>query len=73
MLRSMKALDGFTIGATDGDIGTVKEGYFDDLIRSCILRITNVDSPPVPNLDWRQTCAHHGPLTRRPRGKWPNC
>jgi len=27
----MKALHGFTIGATDGDIGTVKEGYFDDL------------------------------------------
>jgi len=27
----MKALHGFTIGATDRDIGTVKEGYFDDL------------------------------------------
>jgi len=27
----MKALDGFTIGATDGDIGTVTDGYFDDL------------------------------------------
>ena len=31
MLRSMKALNGFTIGATDGDIGTVTDGYFDDL------------------------------------------
>ena len=31
MLRSMKKeLKGFTIGATDGDIGTVKECYFDD-------------------------------------------
>ncbi len=31
MLRSMKALHGFTIGATDGDIGTVHDGYFDDV------------------------------------------
>ena len=31
MLRSMKALDGCTIGATDGDVGTVTDGYFDDL------------------------------------------
>ena len=31
MLRSMKDLHGFTIGATDGDIGTVTDGYFDDL------------------------------------------
>ena len=31
MLRSMKDLHGFTIGATDGDIGTVKEFYFDDV------------------------------------------
>jgi hypothetical protein len=31
ILRSMKALDGFTVGATDGDIGTVRDGYFDDL------------------------------------------
>ncbi len=30
MLRSMKSLHGFTIGATDGDIGTVDEFYFDD-------------------------------------------
>ena len=31
MLRSMKELHGCTIGATDGDIGTVTDGYFDDL------------------------------------------
>jgi len=31
MLRSMKDLHGFTIGAVDGDIGTVMECYFDDL------------------------------------------
>ena len=30
MLRSMKDINGFTIGATDGDIGTVKEFFFDD-------------------------------------------
>ena len=31
MLRSMKDLEGFTIGATNGEIGTVKECYFDDV------------------------------------------
>jgi hypothetical protein len=30
MLRSMKALTGFTIGATDGDLGQVETCYFDD-------------------------------------------
>jgi PRC-barrel domain len=30
MLRSMKDLNGFTIGATDGDIGQVETWYFDD-------------------------------------------
>ena len=30
MLRSMKDLMGFTIGATDGGIGRVAAGYFDD-------------------------------------------
>ncbi|EOR93360.1 hypothetical protein ADIARSV_3439 [Arcticibacter svalbardensis MN12-7] len=30
MKRSVKSLIGFTIGATDGEIGTVKEFYFDD-------------------------------------------
>ena len=42
MLRSMKALDGFTIGATDGDIGTVKDCYFDDL--SYTVRYVVVDT-----------------------------
>jgi hypothetical protein len=31
MLWSLKALHGVTIGATDGDIGTVTDCYFDDL------------------------------------------
>jgi uncharacterized protein YrrD len=30
MLHSVKALAGFTIAATDGDLGRVKEVYFDD-------------------------------------------
>jgi hypothetical protein len=30
MLRSVKALEGFSIGATDGGIGKVKDFYFDD-------------------------------------------
>ena len=42
MLRSMKALHGFTIGATDGDIGTVQEGYFDDV--SYTVRYVVVDT-----------------------------
>jgi sporulation protein YlmC with PRC-barrel domain len=31
MLRSLNDMYGFTIAATDGDIGTVKDCYFDDL------------------------------------------
>lgn len=31
MLRSMKDLQGFTIGATDGEIGIVKDCFFDDV------------------------------------------
>jgi len=42
MLRSMKDLTGFTIGATDGDIGTVKECYFDDV--SYTVRYVVVDT-----------------------------
>lgn len=30
MLRTMRALNGFTVGATDGDIGRVIDFYFDD-------------------------------------------
>ncbi|TAM47847.1 MAG: PRC-barrel domain containing protein [Acidobacteria bacterium] len=42
MLRSMKHLDGFAIGATDGDIGTVREFYFDDV--SYTVRYAVVDT-----------------------------
>ena len=42
MLRSMKALRGFTIRSTDGDIGTVQEGYFDDV--SYTVRYVVVDT-----------------------------
>jgi hypothetical protein len=31
MLRNLKDLRGFAIGATDGDVGTVRECYFDDV------------------------------------------
>jgi hypothetical protein len=30
MLRSVKSLEGFSIGATDGIIGKVDDFYFDD-------------------------------------------
>jgi hypothetical protein len=30
MLRSIKELEGYTVGATDGDVGRVKDCYFDD-------------------------------------------
>jgi hypothetical protein len=42
MLRSMKDLHGFRIGATDGDIGTVQECYFDDV--SYTVRYVVVDT-----------------------------
>jgi hypothetical protein len=42
MLRSIKDLTGFTIGATDGDIGTVKECFFDDV--SFTVRYVVVDT-----------------------------
>ncbi|MBE3064674.1 MAG: PRC-barrel domain containing protein, partial [Spirochaetes bacterium] len=42
MLRSMKDLHGFTIGATDGDIGTVIGCFFDDL--SYTVRYVVVDT-----------------------------
>ena len=42
MLRNMKDLHGFTIGATDGDIGSVKEFYFDD--QSYTVRYVVVDT-----------------------------
>jgi len=42
MLRSMEDFHGFTIGATDGDVGTVKEFYFDDV--SYTVRYVVVDT-----------------------------
>jgi len=42
MLRSVKHLDGFKIRATDGDIGTVTECYFDDV--SFTVRYVVVDT-----------------------------
>ena len=30
MLRSVMSLEGFSIGATDGTVGKVKDFYFDD-------------------------------------------
>jgi hypothetical protein len=44
MLLSMKDLYGFTIGTSDGDIGTVKECYFDDV--SYTVRYVVVDTGP---------------------------
>jgi uncharacterized protein YrrD len=42
MLRSLKALRGYTVRATDGDIGTVDEFYFDD--QSWAIRYLVVDT-----------------------------
>ncbi|TJY55950.1 PRC-barrel domain containing protein [Sinimarinibacterium sp. CAU 1509] len=42
MLRSMKELEGYDIGATDGDIGKLKDFYFDDA--SWVVRYLIVDT-----------------------------
>jgi len=42
MLRSVKSLEGFAIGATDGTIGKVKDFYFDD--QSWVVRYLVVDT-----------------------------
>jgi uncharacterized protein YrrD len=42
MLRSVKSLEGFAIGATDGDIGKVKDFYFDD--QAWVVRYLVVDA-----------------------------
>ena len=42
MLRSIKDLEGFAVGATDGTIGHVKDFYFDD--RAWIVRYLVVDA-----------------------------
>jgi uncharacterized protein YrrD len=42
MLRSVKSLEGFEIGATDGTVGKVKDFYFDD--RAWVVRYLVVDT-----------------------------
>ena len=42
MLRSVKSLEGFAIGATDGTIGKVKDFYFDD--QAWVIRYLVVDT-----------------------------
>lgn len=42
MLRNVKKLEGFAIGATDGPIGKVKDFYFDD--ESWVIRYAVVDT-----------------------------
>ena len=42
MLRSVKSLEGFAIGATDGAIGKVKDFYFDD--EAWVIRYVVVDT-----------------------------
>lgn len=42
MLRSMNDLENYTIGATDGDIGQVKDFYFDD--QAWVIRYLVVDA-----------------------------
>ena len=43
MLRSVMSLEGFSIGATDGTVGKVKDFYFDDeawVIRYAVVNTT---------------------------------
>jgi len=42
MLRSVKSLEGFAIGATDGTVGKVKDFYFDD--EAWVIRYVVVDT-----------------------------
>ena len=42
MLRNVKKLEGFSIGATDGPIGKLKDFYFDD--ESWVIRYAVVDT-----------------------------
>jgi len=75
MLHSVKALQGFTVHASDGDIGTIRDVYFDDA--SWTLRYLVVDTggwlsgrhvliSPISfrQPDWRAR-AIHVDLTRR--------
>jgi hypothetical protein len=84
MLWNMKDLHGFTIGATDGDIGSVKEFYFDDL-RDLIGASAHASSKLVKNATlkvypggshgladyWTPTCGPvQGVPLRRRTMKW---
>ena len=42
MLRSVKNLEGYAIGGTDGEIGHAKDFYFDD--RAWVVRYLVVDA-----------------------------
>ena len=42
MLHTMNELEGYTVGATDGDIGHVKDFYFDDA--TWVIRYLIVDT-----------------------------
>jgi hypothetical protein len=46
MLRSMKDMEGYTMGATDGIIGQVKDFYFDDL--RWVIRYLEVETDEGP-------------------------
>lgn len=55
MLRSVKELEGYTLRATDGDIGTVRDFYFDDrdwTVRYLAAEYSVVDPSlrPMPDL-----------------------
>ncbi|MGK2863022.1 MAG: PRC-barrel domain-containing protein [Chitinophagaceae bacterium] len=65
MKRNLKSLIGFTIGGTDGEIGKVKEFYFDDVtwtIRYLIVKTGSwlfgrkvlLSTQAVMNTDWEQ-------------------
>lgn len=63
MKHSVKSLIGFTMGATDGEIGKVKEFYFDDeswVVRYLIVdtgnwlsgRVVLISTQAIVNADW---------------------
>jgi hypothetical protein len=48
MLRTMKDLEGYTIGATDGIIGEVKDFYFDDHVWAIRYLVVDTGESPAP-------------------------
>jgi len=82
MLRSMNDLRGFTIGATDGDIGRVEAFYFDDTsftVRHLVVdtggwlggRKVLISPMALPAIDWdgkRIIVDRNSPSPSRPRG-----